>query len=299
MKRNKKIKKPQSFESKVFDVINYILLLGMAFIMLYPMWYVLIVSISSAEYINQGAISFIPKGIQWEAYKTVFENPKIWNGYKNTIIYTVLGTTINVIMTAMCAYPLSRKELYGRSFFMKAMTLTMYVSGGLIPLFLLISNLELMNSVWAIVLPGAISTYNMIVMRTSFETIPDSLVESAYLDGANDIQIFGKIILPLSKSIIATMVLFYAVGHWSSYLPAILYLNDSRKYPLQVVLRDIVIGNDVSAMNSLTESIVVSTVTSTNYRYAVIIVSVLPILMVYPFIQKYFTKGVMVGAVKG
>lgn len=294
--KEKQGKKPEGFGSKVFNLVNYILLLCVAFVMFYPMFYVFIVSISSAQYINQGLVSFLPKGINFEAYARVFNNPDIWVSYKNTILYTVVGTTINVLVTAMCAYPLSRKEFYGRGFFTVIITLTMFISGGMIPLYLVINNVGIMNTMWAVILPSAISTYNMIVMRTSFSSIPESLTESAYLDGANDIQILAKIILPLSKAIMATMVLYYAVGHWNSYFPAMLYLNSKEKYPVQVIMRDIVIGSDMSEAGDVTG---LANVSVTNYRYAVIIISIIPILLVYPFLQKYFTKGVMVGAVKG
>ncbi len=296
MQKTKQSKVPQSLGSKIFSIVNYTILALVGFIMFYPMFYVFIVSISSAQYINQGMISFLPKGINFEAYERVLQNKDIWIGYKNTILYTVLGTFINVVLTAMCAYPLSRKEFYGRGPLTIVITLTMFISGGMIPLYLVINNLKIMNTMWAILLPSAISTYNMIVMRTSFSSIPDSLIESAYLDGANDIQILAKIIMPLSKAIIATMVLFYAVSHWNSYFPAMLYLNDKAKYPVQVIMRDIIIESDMSQAGDMSG---MANVAATNYKYAVIIISIVPILMVYPFIQKYFTKGVMVGAVKG
>lgn len=229
-----------------FDIATYVILAILGFITLYPMWYILIVSISSAQHINAGTISFWPKGINFDAYKIVFENDKIWRAYANTILYTVTGTALQVVLTAMCAYPLSRQDFYGRKFFTVFTTLTMFISGGMIPLYLVIMNLHLINTMWAIILPPAISTYNMIVMRTSFQAIPHSLAESAYLDGANDIQIFARIILPLSKAILATMTLFYAVAHWNSFFPAMLYLNDQSKYPVQVLMRDIIIAGDMT-----------------------------------------------------
>lgn len=292
----KKNHKPASMGSKIFDVINYIILAFVGFIMLYPMWYVLVVSMSSAKYISLGEVTFFPKGITFEAYKRVFDSKNIWVGYRNTILYTVVGTAINLAMTALCAYPLSRKDFYGRKTMTVLITITMFISGGLIPLYLIINKIHLMNTMWAVILPSAISTYNMIIMRTSFQSIPDALVESAYLDGANDVVIFWKIILPLSKAIIATMVLFYSVSHWNSYFPAMLYLNSKSMYPVQVIMRDIIIGSDMSEAGDTSALSMVSTI---NYRYAVIIISLIPILLVYPFIQKYFTKGVMVGAVKG
>lgn len=297
MKKQIKSKKPQSAASRAFDIVNYMILALIGFIMFYPMFYVFIVSISSSVYINQGAVTFWPKGINFEAYKIVFANEQIWVGYKNTIFYTLAGTAINLVCTAMCAYPLSRRDFYGRGPLTIFVTVTMFVSGGMIPLYLVISQLKLLNTMWAIVLPPAISTYNMIIMRTSFQSIPDSLVESAYLDGANDIQILAKIVLPLSKPIMATMTLFYAVSHWNSFFPAMLYLNEQKKYPVQVIMRDIVIQGDFSQQGGDISSSI--NVVATNYKYAVIIISVVPILLVYPLLQKHFTKGVMVGAVKG
>ena len=292
-----KRKKQVSLGSRCFDIVLYILLGLVVLVTFYPMYYVFIVSISSANYITRGAVNLFPRGINFEAYEMVFKNSRIWTSYGNTILYAVTGTFITVAMTAVCAYPFSRPDFYGRKVFTLFVTLTMFVGGGMIPLYLVVDRLHLTNTIWSIVLPGAISTYNMIVMRTSFQSIPASLTESAYIDGANDIHILYKIVLPLSKPILATMTLFYAVGHWNSYFSAILYLDDQDKYPVQVILRDIVIaGEMMESAGDITSS---ATVIATNYKYAVIIVSVLPILLVYPFIQKYFTKGVMVGAIKG
>ena len=283
--------------NKMFDIANYAFLAIIGFITLYPMWYILIVSVSSAQNINLGNVHFLPKGFNLEAYKIVFENDRIWRSYANTLLYTTSGTLINVLLTAMCAYPLSRTDFFGRKPLTVFITLTMFVSGGMIPLYLVVMKLKLINTMWAIVLPPAISTYNMIVMRTSFSAIPISLTESAYLDGANDIQIFSKIILPLSKAILATMTLFYAVSHWNSFFPAMLYLNDQAKYPVQVLMRDIVIAGDMTSdAGSVSGSV---NIVATNYKYAVIIISMIPILLVYPLLQKHFTKGVMIGAVKG
>lgn len=281
----------------LFDVIKVAILLLLAFLTIYPMYYILIISVSSGTAIAAGTISFWPKGVTLEAYKMVFKNGDIWRAYLNTILYTGVGTLINLVCSAMCAYPLSRPHFYGRRFFTFMITLTMFISGGLIPLYLVVNNLRLIDTIWAIVLPPAISTYNMIIMRTFFNTIPDSLQESAYLDGANDIHILCKIILPLSKPIMATMTLFYGVQHWNSYFSSILYLNTKTKYPVQVILRDIVIAGEFSDQGgAVSQSI---NVISTNYKYAVIIISMIPILCIYPLLQRHFAKGVMIGAVKG
>lgn len=286
-----------SIGSKTFDIVNYIILLVIAFITLYPMYYIFIVSISSAGFVSKGAVNFIPKGITWDAYKMVFKNQDIWRSYMNTIIYTVVGTAINVVVTAFCAFPLSRKDFYGRSFFTVLITVTMFITGGMIPLYLIINQLHMINTIWAIVLPSAVSTYNMIIMRTFFVNVPFSLQESAYIDGANDLHIFFKIILPLSTPIIATLTLFYAVSHWNSFFPALLYLNEKSKYPVQIILRDIVIAGEFSDQGGdVTNSV---NILATNFKYSTIIVAVVPILAVYPFLQKYFAKGVMIGAVKG
>jgi putative aldouronate transport system permease protein len=280
-----------------FDIINGIILIFISFITLYPIWYVFIVSVSSAEHINAGDVNIIPHGITFDAYKVVFGNEKIWRSYYNTILYTVTGTAVNVLLSAMCAYPLSRKDLFGRRFFTIFVTVTMFVSGGMIPLYLVVMKLKLLNTMWSVILPGAISTYNMIIMRTAFSGIPDSLAESAYIDGANDITVFTKIILPLSKPILATMTLFYSVSHWNSFFPAMLYLNDQSKYPVQILMRDIVIAGDMTSQSGDIASDI--NILAMNYKYAVIIISVVPILLVYPFLQKYFTKGILIGAVKG
>jgi putative aldouronate transport system permease protein len=283
--------------SVIFETVNTFILLTVAFVTLYPMYYILIVSLSGGSYIVQGKINFFPRGITWDAYKMVFQNGDIWRSYLNTLLYTGLGTLVNIICTAMCAYPLSRSDFYGRPFFTFMIVLTMFISGGMIPLYLVIIQLKMINTLWAIVLPPAINTYNMIIMRTFFNGIPVSLQESAYLDGANDIHILAKIILPLSKPILATLTLFYAVQHWNSFFPALLYLNTKTKYPVQLILRDIVVAGEFSEQSAeVTQSI---SIIATNYKYAVIIISVLPILCVYPFLQKYFAKGVMIGAVKG
>lgn len=286
-----------SLGSNVFDVANCLFLIIIAFITLYPMYYIFIVSISSSQYVSASAVSFIPKGITWDAYKMVFKNQDIWNSYINTIIYTLVGTAINVMVTAFCAFPLSRRDFYGRPFFTVFIILTMFISGGMIPLYLVINQLHLINTIWAIVLPSAISTYNMIIMRTFFDNVPISLQESAYIDGANDLHIFFKIILPLSAPIIATMTLFYSVSHWNSFFPALLYLNQKSKYPVQLLLRDIVVNGEFSGQGEdVTNNM---NILAVNFKYSTIIIAVVPILVVYPFLQKYFTKGVMIGAVKG
>jgi putative aldouronate transport system permease protein len=282
----------------VFTALNYLFLFLIAFITLYPMWYILVISVSGDQYISRGLVSIWPRGFTLGAYELVFKNQDIGRSYVNTIIYTSLGTLFNMVFTSLCAYPLSRADFYGRPFFNFFVILTMFVSGGMIPLYLVIYNLKLLNTLWAIVLPSAISTYNMIIMRTFFSGIPISLTESAYLDGANDLQILTRIILPLSKPIMATLTLFYAVSHWNSFMPALLYLNTKAKYPVQLILRDIVVQGEIDTQMSM-DILANTALSAMNFKYAVIIVTVIPILCIYPFLQKYFVKGAMIGAVKG
>jgi len=296
--KNRKPSENGGIGSRIFDFCNILFMLCLAFITLYPMYNIFIVSISSAEYIYAGAVSFIPKGINFDAYRMVFKNDSIWRSFGNSILYTTVGTAINVVCSAMCAYPLSRKDFYGRGFFTLFVAVTMFISGGMIPSYLVVNQLRLINTMWAIVLPGAISTYNMIIMRTFFQNLPVSLQESAYLDGANDITILFKVVLPLSMPIIATMTLFYAVGHWNSYFNAMMYINDIDKWPIQVWLRQIIVLSvgGFAGNESLAEF---AKVPSDAVKYAVICVSTLPIIVVYPFLQKYFAKGVLLGSVKG
>ena len=295
--KNRKPSGNTGMGSQVFDFCNILFMLCLAFITLYPMYNIFIVSISSAQYIYAGEVNFIPKGINFDAYRMVFKNDSIWRSFGNSILYTVVGTAINVVCSAMCAYPLSRKDFYGRGAFTLFVAVTMFISGGMIPSYLVVYQLLMINRMWAFVLQGAFSTYNMIIMRTFFQNLPVSLQESAYLDGANDITILFKVVLPLSLPIIATMTLFYAVGHWNSYFNAMIYLNSKSKFPLQVLLREIVVaGNMADESADLTSNI---NIIAINFKYAVIVITVVPILVVYPFLQKYFTKGVMIGAIKG
>lgn len=296
---NRNIKR--STGSKAFDAINIILLCLLSFTALYPIYYLIIVSISDGYYVSRNMVYWYPMGVNFDVYKSILNYNYFMNAYGNTLKYTLIGTIVNLVMTVLCAYPLSRKELYGRRIFTALITFTMFFSGGLIPLFLQVTSLGLRDSMWALILPGAVSTYNMIVMRTFFQNIPDDLQESAYLDGANDFTILLRIILPLSGAMIATMTLFYAVGHWNSYFNALIYLDSREKYPLQLVLRNIVIqGSDTDMLNYAgTASDTASTVVTLNYKYAAIVVAVLPILLVYPFVQRYFVKGVMIGSLKG
>ena len=282
---------------RVFELINGLLLIGLAFITLYPLYYVSIVSISHGYAVVRGEVSWWPVQVNLESYRAVLEAPYVLISYRNTIWYTVVGTVVNVALSAFCAYPLAMRHFYGRRFFTAFIVATMFFKGGLIPTYLVVRSLGLLDSMWALVLPTAIVTYYMIIMRTFFQNIPEELHDSAYLDGANDIQIFFRIALPISTPIIATMTLFYAVQHWNSFFPALIYLSDRAKYPIQLVLRSMVIEGDVANMQVEFQDD--ERIVDTTVKYAIIMVSTIPILLLYPFLQRYFVKGIMIGSLKG
>ncbi len=292
---------------KIFLGSVYIYLSIALIVVLYPLIYILSASISSPQQVNSGAMWLFPKEITWAGYQLVFENPKIWNGYLNTIVYTGIGTLLNLAVTLPAAYALSRSDLVGRQLFLGFILFTMFFTGGLVPTYLVVRNLGLINTMGALILPVAASVWNIIVARTFFQTtIPKELQEAAYMDGCTNLKLFVRIILPLSAPIIAVMALFYGVSHWNSYFPALIYLNDESKYPLQMVLRQILVlqemtaettgaaisGDAARAMSSKAE-------TASLIKYGVIVVSTLPIVALYPFLQRYFVQGVMIGSVKG
>jgi putative aldouronate transport system permease protein len=288
-----------SIGEKVFDIFNVTFMVVTMFIMVYPMLHVIFASFSESNLLmaHQGVL-LKPLGFTFAAYEKVFQNPMISKGYVNTLTIVTVGVLINILLTAIGAYFLSRKNVLWKNFVMVMIVITMYFSGGLIPSYFNIKQLHLDNSFWAIILPGAISTFNLIIMRTAFMAIPDSLEESARLDGANHFTILFRIILPLSLPTVAVMILYYAVGHWNSWFSAMLYLKDRSKFPLQLILREILIQNDTSNMTNGVAAADKEAIAE-SIKYAVIVVATMPILMVYPFLQKYFVKGVMVGAVKG
>ncbi|SMG51767.1 carbohydrate ABC transporter permease [Paenibacillus aquistagni] len=291
---------------KIFLTCNYIYLTIALLLVLYPLLYIVSASISDPKLVASGEMWLFPKGITFEGYKMVFQNDKIWMGYGNTILYTVIGTCVNLIVTIPAAYALSRKDFVGRNFFMGMFMVTMFIGGGLVPGYLLIKNLGLVNSMWALILPGAASIWNIIVSRTFFaSTIPRELQEAAQIDGCTNMRLFIKIVLPLSAPIIAVMALFYGVGHWNSYFSALIYLNDESKFPLQMILRQILVLNEISADTagainaSVAEAMNNKAEVAALLKYGVIIVSTLPVIAIYPFLQRYFVQGVMIGSVKG
>ncbi|KRF10026.1 sugar ABC transporter permease [Paenibacillus sp. Soil766] len=283
----------------IFDSATVIILAALAVITAYPFVYVIFASLSSADELTaHSGLLLKPLNLSLEAYKAVLSNPIIYSGYMNTLFIVVVGTAYNIIMTSMGAFVLSRKDFFWRKPITLMIVFTMFFGGGLIPNFLLVKNLGLMDSLWALIIPGAIGTWNLIIMRTAFQGIPDSLVESAHIDGAHDFIILFKIILPLALPTIAVMVLYYGVGHWNEWFGAMIYLRNRDLWPLQLALREILISNSTDEMMSGTVAQDRAAIGET-IKYATIMVATLPILAAYPFLQKYFVKGVMVGALKG
>ncbi|MGG0811746.1 carbohydrate ABC transporter permease [Paenibacillus alvei] len=291
----------RSFGDRLFNLINYTLLTLLALIVLYPLVFVLSASISNPEHVLRGDMWLIPKGFNLDAYAKIFQNKDILLGYSNTVLYTVIGTALNVVMTICAAYPLSRRDLAGRGLVTGLIVFTMFFGGGLIPTYLLIKNLNMLDTLWVMIIPNAVSVWNIIIMRTFFQqSIPGELQESAMIDGCTHIQTLLRIVLPLSMPIIAVMVLFYAVGHWNSYFNALIYLTTKEKFPLQLILREILIQSDSGEFVKLTsESAVRMKMSVEGLKYAVLVVANLPMLMLYPFLQRYFVKGIMIGALKG
>ena len=280
-----------SLGDNIFSVIVYTILILFAICALYPFAHVIAVSLSNEAYVARGAIGVIPKGLNMQAYIEVFNNDRILTGYKNTIYVTVLNVVLGVIVTAMTAYPLSKKKIPGKTAFTIFICITMWFQAGMIPQFLVMKQLGLLNSLNGLVLAQLTTGYNVIVMKNFFSGIPESLEESAKLDGANDMQVLFRIVVPLSKPILSTVALWLAVSSWNNFFMPMLYLRDTERYTLQIFLRDIVLNASVNYEES-------GTGMTDMIRYATIMVATVPILMVYPFIQKYFVQGTMVGAVK-
>jgi len=290
-----------SVRDRAYNTINNTLLVVVFVVVLYPLLYIVSCSFSSTLAIYSGKVWIWPVGFQLVAYQKIFEYPPVLIGYRNTVFYTVVGTAINVFVTILAAYPLSRKDLDGRNVFMFLYTFTMIFSGGLIPTYLLVRSLGMLNTRWALLIPNAMHVFNVIITRTFFQqNIPQEMLDAAKIDGASDIQFMVRMVLPLSGAIMAAITLFYAVGHWNSFFDAFIYLSTRKLYPLQIFLRDILVMNEVDAslfvdpkqmqaMQDLRELL----------KYALIIVSSVPVLLLYPFVQRYFVRGVMLGSIKG
>lgn len=285
--------------SRWVDVLNYLLLTLLGLLILFPLIYVVANSFSGYEAVNAGEVLIIPKDFTFENYVMVFKEENILRGYLNTIMYTLIGTVISLVLTFTAGYVLSVKQLRGGKFLMKFFTLTLFLNGGMIPTYMVVDALHLTETMWGFIIPGCLSVWNVILVRTYIKSsIPDEICEAASIDGCNDIKMFTRIIIPLCKPIIAIMVLFYAVGYWNSYYNAVMYLNNSADlYPLQMILNNLLVKNDFSAMvgGGIAEVGKYSNV----LKYAVIVVSTAPILIFFPFVQKFFAKGLMAGSLKG
>lgn len=286
---------------KVFNFVNISIVTLFFLAVLFPLIYVVSASFSDPNKVIQGRVWLWPVGFNLEGYKAVFDNPRVMSGYLNSFIIMVGGTAVNVVMTILAGYPLSRKDFPDRHLLMGLFVFTIMFSGGLIPTYILVKNLGLIDTRWALILPTAIGVWNAIIVRTYFQTtIPGDLLEAAQIEGCNEFHFLWKIVIPLSGPIIAVITLFYAVGHWNQFFQALLYLKDEAKYPLQIVLREILVENTITDMSSMdVESQLLRQRLRELLKYSLIIVASAPLLMIYPFIQKYFVKGIMIGSLKG
>ena len=294
------MKYKRTFGDKLFYGINILVMIFLILITLYPLWHVLMTSFASPEAISKyGSMLIWPEGFNLTSYKYVLTNPMIGIGYRNTLLIVLVGTSLSLFMTCLGAYGLACKWVMGHKWMVLLVTIPMFFGGGLIPSYLLVRSLGLYNSFWALILPGVVSSWNMIMMRTYFQGIPESLSESARIDGANDIHILFRILVPCAIPIVAVMILFYAVGYWNAWFNASIYLKDRDKYPLQLVLRGILISGSQRDFDTGYLTGANKTQIFKGLKYATVVVSTLPILLVYPFLQKYFVKGIMVGSIKG
>lgn len=290
---------------KIFNTINISILMILLVVTIYPLWFVLCASISNPDLVNSGEMIFLPKDVSFDGYKNIFGDPRILKGYANSIFYTVAGTILNLFVTLPAAYALSRKDFVGNKFFTMMFLFTMFFSGGLIPTYMTVNNLGLRNTPWVMIILGATSMTNIILSRTFFySNIPDEITEAAQIDGCSNFRLFLQVILPLSKPIIAVMALFFAVTHWNGYFTAMIYLSDKNLQPLQIILREILVQSEFNAQMLLVGSNDATALASElkvaeQIKYALVVVATLPVMCIYPFVQKHFVKGVMIGAVKG
>ncbi|NGP43827.1 carbohydrate ABC transporter permease [Bacillaceae bacterium SIJ1] len=294
----------RSRSDKLFDAINYTLLTLILLVVIYPLYLIVISSVSDPTAVNAGKVLFWPAGFTLKGYEILLDNSEVWRGYLNTLLYVVLSLILNVSLVITAGYALSRKDLIGRNFFMFLIVFTMFFSGGLIPSYLLVQQLDMINTIWAVVIPSAVSAFHLIVAKTFFQTtIPNELLEAAKVDGCSTTKFFFKIVIPLSVPIIAVMALFSAVNEWNSFFPALIYLQDQELYPLQLILRSILVASqDAAAVTGDAidpELIAEQQQYKELIKYSLIIVSSVPILVLYPFVQRYFVKGVMIGSIKG
>lgn len=305
IKRHKKIR--NSWDDKIFDIVCNLFLIGFVLIVFYPIYYIVIASISDPVYAYTGKPLLYPKGITMEGIKLMLQEERLWKGYANTIYYTFCGTLLGVTLCILAGYAFSRKDLPGRNILMKLYVFTMYFGGGMIPTFIVVKNLHMVNTRWAMIILGCVSVYNIIIVRSTMEsTIPNELLDAARIDGCGNCKFFVKIVIPLSKAIIAVMVLYMAVGYWNSYMNAVLYISDENMYPLQLQLRQILYQvneslqeDNLQASEDLLNDMFNNLKRVQLIKYGAIVVSTAPVICIYPFIQKYFIKGVMIGSIKG
>ena len=289
----------ETFSDKVFNFFNVLLTILITLIVLYPLIYILSASFSDPMAVMNGEVLLIPVDFTFAGYQKVFQNEDIVTGYLNSIQYTIVGTAVNLVMTVLGAYPLSRKDFYGRNVLTAFFAFTMFFGGGMIPTYLVIQDLGLLNNFWVMILPGAVSVWSMVIVRTFFQSsIPDELREAAVIDGCSNTRLLMTIILPLSIPVLAVITMQYAVGHWNAYFNALIYITDREKYPLQMVLRELLMQSKMDEMMD-TEGAVTQQMLAESLKYAVMVVASVPVLLLYPFLQRYFVKGVMVSAIKG
>lgn len=289
----------QSTGTRVFGVVNATALILLCVVMLYPFVTVLAQSFSSAGAINAGKVNLLPVGFNVDTYSALMSNGTFWRNYGNTVLYTVVGTTIAMILTTTYAYVLSKKHLKGRNALIGIAVFTMFFNGGLVPNYVLISSLGMKNTMWAIVIPPAISVFNLLVMKSFFENLPKDLEEAAQIDGLGWYGIFLRIVLPLSKAVIATMVLFYSVQYWNDWFAAFLYLDKTELFPVTLFLRNLIAGASTTASEGAAAAGTTTALVSTNIQAVTMILTVIPILCIYPFVQRYFVSGIMLGSIKG
>lgn len=286
----------------MMDVVCYLVTILVILVTLYPVLHLMALSFSGSEAVSKNQVTIWPRGFNLRAYEQILSTGTLLRSFWNSVVYTAVGTAINMFFTATMAYALSKERLPYRPFFTKLVLFTMYFSGGMVPTFLLVHSLGMYNTIWALVLPSAISTYNLIVLRSFYAAMPLDLEEAAFLDGASDLDVFFRIVLPLSKAGLATIALFYLVGHWNSYYSAMIYLKTAEKYPLQLILRSIVIEGQMAselAAAGQADAAEMMRVSTNSIKYATLFLSIVPMMCIYPFIQKYFVKGVMIGSLKG
>jgi len=280
----------------LFDLVINILMALVLFVTIYPFIYIIAVSFSETQYIVQNQVTFYPKGFNFDAYKMILESPKIPRAYLNTITYTFIGVVFNLVFTIITAYPLSKKDLRGRKLIMLMIVFTMLFNGGMIPNYLLVRSFKLLDSMWSLIIPNLIWTFELLILKNFFEGLPNELYEAAKIDGASEFRVLFSIVIPLSRASIASIALFYAMGHWNSFFIPMIYINSMEKLPLQVVLREMLLDDTLKSSSTLGEF---ASLTPVAIKNATIFISLVPMLLLYPFIQKFFTKGLMVGAVKG